>query len=469
MKPFASTNGEVQSRVKAILKVLSTPPTFTDLQRNTLSQTLHYLLILAVIFAGGYGVLTSFIATEPSGTILSVSMMLIAMFLFWQLQKKRIKLVSTVLVISAHIAILTTLFINGGIRDEAALVLIALLSIAGFLLGMHVVVPLGVITAVLLIIVFFAERLELIPETEHLAPVAADELVLALIAVFVTTIILYQITRLMIRNTAQIEAQSTFLSERNKELKETQTALIVAKEEAEEANRSRTVFFSRMSHDLRAPLSGIVGMATHLLNDGPQLSLDERQEFLQGIQRSGTHLLALINDLLDISRLEAHQLQLHLNPTALYVSLSEVIMMLRLSAEEKGIDLRLQVDENIPSFVMADEQRLHQILINLVGNSIKFTRCGEVALLVTAVAENIATATIRFEVMDTGRGIASENLRKIFDPFIQVEIEKSQVPGTGLGLAICRQLVQVMGGTIQVESVVGQGSRFWFTLQLEKA
>jgi signal transduction histidine kinase len=294
--------------------------------------------------------------------------------------------------------------------------------------------------------------------------------VLALIAVFVTTIILYQIAKLMNQNMDQIKAQAKFLSERNYQLKETQKALIVAKEQAEEANRSRTVFFSRMSHDLRTPLNGIVGTAAHLINDGAGLNFDEQQEFLVGIQRSGKHLLNVINDLLDIARLEAQQLQLHINPTSLLATCSEVVMMLRLTAESKGIDLRLQINEDVPEIVYGDEQRLQQILINLVGNGIKFTDSGEVALLVTTVAHenenDTAVATICFEVIDTGRGIAPHELEKIFDPFVQGAKDDLDTPGTGLGLAICRQLVDVMGGTLRVESTLGQGSRFWFALQL---
>lgn len=477
MKRPSSPRSQGRSERRAFLQALFTPPTFADPQKNVLAQTLHYLLMLAVVLSGGYGVLTWFIATEPSGSILSGSMMAISLALFWQLRQRRIRLVSSVLVASGYLAIMTSLFMNGGIRDEAALVLIALLSIAGFLLGMQVVIPLGIITAVVLIINFFAERLELIPEVEHLSPVAVDELMLALIAVFVTTIILYQITRLMNRNTDQIEAQAKFLSERNIQLKETQTALIIAKEQAEEASRSRTVFFSRMSHDLRTPLSGLLGMVNHLLSDGTRLEPDEQQEFLQGIQRSGAHLLNLINDLLDIARLEAQQLPLHIHPTSLFTALAEVAMMLRHTAESKGLALLLQIDENIPETVYADEQRLQQIFINLVGNGIKFTDSGQVSLIVTAVSQEsggegvdeTAVSTIQFEVIDTGRGIAPQELEKIFDPFVQGVQDHLDMPGTGLGLAICRQLVEVMGGKLQVESALGQGSRFWFTLKLAAA
>ena len=458
---------ENHSSLNRVAKTLLTPPAFSDPQQHVLAQTLHYLLIVAVVLAGAYAVLTWFIATEPSGTIISGSMMVISLFLFWQLHKKRIRMVSYVLVVSAYVAIMLTLFMNGGVRDEAGLVLIALLSIAGFLLGMEVVLPLGIITAVLLIIHFIAERLALIPEVEHLMPVAVDELVLALIAVFVTTIILYQIARLMNKSTEQIKAQAQFLREKNEQLEATQKALIFAKEEAEEANQSRSVFFSRMSPDLRTPVSNMLGMVTHLMQDTLQPA--EQQEFFKAIHHSGSHLLNLINDLLDISRLEAQQLQLHPGPTVLYATLSEIVSMLRVSASDKSIDLRLELDNRVPEIVQVDEQRLEQVLINLIGNGIKFTDRGEVVLRVTAVSQETAVATIRFEVTDTGRGIAPEELNRIFEPFVQAATPSGQTSGSGLGLAICRQLVEAMGGALQVKSSPGVGSRFWFVLKLPTA
>lgn len=463
--PVSRNNFSLKTLLKGVLKA----PTYTDPQEQFLAQTLHSLLIFTSLVSGSYAVLTWFISDEPSGTILSGSMAFVSAFLLQILRRGHIQFVSRLLIISGYVVIMTTLFMNGGLRDEAALVLMALLSIAGFLLGMQVVVPLGIVTAVMLIVLYVGEILEIIPETEHFLPVAADEFMMALISTFVTTVVLYQITRQMSRNTDQIAIQAKFLSEQNKQLEETQQALILAKEQAEEANRSRSDFFSRMSHDLRTPLSGILGMVHHLLNDGAQIPSASQEEFLQAIDRSGTHLLNLINNLLDIARLEAHQLKLHMAPTFLAGTLGEIIMMLRLSAEDKGIQLRLHLDDNVPEVVLADEQRLQQILINLVGNGIKFTQSGEVALLVTAVSVETAVSSIRFEIADTGCGIAPHKVEQIFDPFVQVTERPSQTPGTGLGLAICRQLVEKMGGTLQVESILGQGSRFWFILQLENA
>ncbi|WP_420645248.1 sensor histidine kinase [Candidatus Leptofilum sp.] len=410
--------------------------------------------------------MTWFIADEPSGTIISSSMAGISIVLFFITKKKRIQLVSRVLVVAGYTAIMASLLMNGGIRDEAVLVLIALLSLAGFLLGTRAVIPLGVLTAVLLIILFIAEKAERIPEEEHFVSVGVDELVMALIAVFVTTVILHQITKQIIRNNEEIKAQALYLSEKNAQLEVTKQELIVAKEEAEEANRSRSALFSRMSHDLRTPLSSILGLTTHLMYHDAQLSSAERQEFFQGIHNSGTHLLDLINDLLDISRLEAQQLQLHINPVPLSALVTNVISMLRLSAVEKGLDLQLHLGDGLPEIAYVDEQRLRQVLINLLGNGIKFTQEGKVTLTVTAWEVDTAVPTLCFEVTDSGCGIAENDLQRIFDPFVQVANDPLQAMGTGLGLAISRQLVEAMGGTLQVESQLGQGSRFWFSLQL---
>lgn len=443
------------------------PPQYADSQKNLLAQTLHYLLIFTVIVSGSYAILTSFIAEEPSGTILSGGMAVVCMFLFGLLHRGKVQLVSGLLIASGYMAIMATLFMNGGLRDEAALVLIALLSIAGFLLGSQIVIPLGVVTAVLLIILYFVEIWGVIPEEEHFELVAVDELAMALIGVFVTTTVLYQISRQMIRNNARIEAQAHFVNEKNQQLEATQQALITAKEQAEEANRSRSIFFSRISHDLRTPLSSILGLTTHLLNHEDGLVLEERQELLQAIDHSGTHLLNLINDLLDISRLEAKQLSLNSYPVVLAAVVSNVTSMLQVMAEDKGLQLHVRMDETVPEIIEADEQRLKQILINLVGNGIKFTESGEVVLQVTAVSN--PTSVICFEVNDTGCGIAPDDLDKIFDPFVQIGDKQQQTSGTGLGLAISKQLVEAMGGRLHVESREGEGSRFWFDLPLTES
>lgn len=465
MKPPVTSSKFLGSKPKSFLKTLLTPPVYEDRQMNVLAQTLHYLLLLAVVLAGGYATVTSTIADEPSGIIISGGMAFICAILFWILRNNKLKLVSWTLIVSAYIGIMVSLFLNGGIRDEAALVLIAVLPIAGFLLG-EVVIPMGVLTAVLFIFLFIAERVAIIPEEEHFFPVGIDELMMALISIFVTTFVLNQITRLMLRKTEEIEVQARFLSEKNLQLEKSQAELIAAKEVAEEANRSRSMLFSRLSHDFRAPLGGILGLASHLMSDGAQLTQDEREEFLQGIHRSGSHLLKLINDLLDISRLEAQQMSLNLEPTPLRVVLSEIVLLLHVSAEEKGVSLQVHIADDVPEVVCADEQRLQQILINLLGNGIKFTDSGEVLLVVSVVGRETAVPQIRFEIIDTGRGIDADDLDRIFDPFVQVGDVAARVEGTGLGLAISRHLVEVMGGALSVESELNQGSRFWFTLAL---
>lgn len=465
MKPPVTSSKFLSSKPKRFLKNLMTPPVYEDRQMNVLAQTLHYVLLLAVVLAGGYAIVTSRIADEPSGIIISGGMALICAILFGILRNNKIKLVSWSLIVSAYVGIMISLFLNGGIREEAALVLIAILPIAGFLLG-EVVIPIGVLTAVLFIFLFFAERLAWIAEEEHLIPVAADELMMALISIFVTTFVLYQITRLMLRKTEEIEAQALFVIEKNAQLEKAQAELIAAKEVAEEANRSRSVLFSRLSHDFRTPLSGILGLASHLMSDGGHLSQEERGEFLKGIHSSGSHLLKLINDLLDISRLEARQMSLSINPVPLHIVLYEVVIMLRVSAEEKGVNLRLEIADDVPEIVCADEQRLQQILINLLGNGIKFTDSGEVSLVVSLDGRETAVSQVRFEIIDTGCGIEADDLERIFDAFVQVGDGAARVEGTGLGLAISRHLIEVMGGTLNVESTLNQGSRFWFTLAL---
>ena len=251
--------------------------------------------------------------------------------------------------------------------------------------------------------------------------------------------------------------------------------LLGAKDAAESANRAKSEFLANMSHELRTPLNGILGYAQIL---GLKNNLSSfQQKGLQIIERSGRHLLELINDILDLSKIEAQKLDLVMSNFQLTPFLDELVSLVRIQAEQKDLTLNLEYDSGLPEAVCGDEKRLGQILLNLLGNAVKFTKQGSVTLKVAKVNEmnkapegdwNKRQSTIRFEVRDSGIGIPEEALKEIFSVFKQVGEHSRSTEGAGLGLAISRQLIRLMNSELFVESTVGEGSRFWFELTLEE-
>ena len=236
-----------------------------------------------------------------------------------------------------------------------------------------------------------------------------------------------------------------------------------AKEVAEAASRSKSTFLANMSHEIRTPLNGILGFTELLRNDAAANDC-EQQEFIDTIHASGNHLLNLINDILDISKVEAGQMifeRVDVSPSHI---VSDAASMLRVRAQEKGIALNIEYQGKVPQTIHTDPSRLRQVLMNLVGNSIKFTEQGEVRVLAKLV-EQTDKSMMSFEVRDSGIGIAANKIEKIFEPFTQADSSVTRrFGGTGLGLSMCKQLVEALGGTIGATSVEGEGSRFEFTI-----
>ena len=243
-----------------------------------------------------------------------------------------------------------------------------------------------------------------------------------------------------------------------------------AKEVADSANQAKSEFLANMSHELRTPLNGVLGYAQLLSKDS---SLNQQQQqSISTIHQCGSHLLTLINDILDLSKIEARKMELYISSLHFPSFLQGIAEICRIRAEQKGISLTYYAKSLLPEGILADEKRLRQVLINLLSNAIKFTDVGRVIFTVEVLKstkdindQNAITHTVRFQIEDTGVGMNSEEIEKIFLPFEQVGFIKKQAEGTGLGLTISKNIIEIMGSTINVKSQEGVGSIFWVDLE----
>lgn len=236
--------------------------------------------------------------------------------------------------------------------------------------------------------------------------------------------------------------------------------LEIAKKQAESANQAKSAFLANMSHELRTPLNSILGF-TQIMQLSPELDEEHKQD-LQFIYKGGRHLLNLINDILDIATVEAGRLELFPEQVEVESFFYELVEMFRRSAEDKGIAFDYQTETSLPYSIHIDPQRLRQVVINILGNAVKFTKQGQVGLNVT-----FHDSKLHIRVTDTGPGIAPEQYEEIFVPFSQVGDKEHKIQGTGLGLAITRKIIKLMGGRIELDSQLGQGSSFHLLIPVE--
>lgn len=290
--------------------------------------------------------------------------------------------------------------------------------------------------------------------------------------------------RITIYRADELATLATSFNSMTDRLRETFLTLQRTKEAAEVANKAKSEFLANMSHELRTPLNGILGYAQIMQRS--ELSPQDRKA-VQLIYQCGSHLLTLINDVLDLAKIEARKLELYSSPAHFPSFLETVVSICRIRAEQKQIAFDYQSDLQLPKEVLIDEKRLRQVLINLLGNAIKFTDEGRVTLRVEMLQdedirvqrsegdereashqeqETVSMAKVRFQIEDTGVGMSPKQLESIFLPFEQVGDAKKQSEGTGLGLAISLRIITLMGSRIQVRSELGKGSTFWFDVEL---
>jgi signal transduction histidine kinase len=262
-------------------------------------------------------------------------------------------------------------------------------------------------------------------------------------------------------------AQANSLDERNQELSKLNEELKIARDKAIELSKLKSQFVANVSHEIRTPLSGILGMAEVLLTDQATAAADRRQS-AECIYSSAQQLFRVLSDILDFSKLEAGHIVCQNNSFSIHELLETVYVSIKPLTQKKGLVVEVVCDHAIPELIDGDELKIRQCLLNLAHNSVKFTSSGAIHILATCEAKKSNTIDVRFAVQDTGIGVDAAAHGKLFDPFVQADgTTTRKFGGTGLGLSITKRYVELMGGSIGVESKAGQGSTFWFTIPVK--
>ncbi len=276
-----------------------------------------------------------------------------------------------------------------------------------------------------------------------------------------------QLQEALIKRNDNLEEVNNRLVNEIEERKRIEADLVAVQKSLEEANNAKTKFLANMSHEIRTPMNGIMGMIQLMLAEDID---DKQKEYMELALNSARSLLNIINDMLDISRIELGAMQLDNHSFSLSTVIRNIFSLFRVGVENKKINLVYEQAPDIPDMLQGDSNRLNQVLMNLVGNAVKFTDSGAVRLHISVVEKKEDKILLRFSVSDTGIGIADQDLDKLFKSFSQVDsFNRRKYGGTGLGLAISQNIVELMGGKIRVESRPGQGSTFefaaWFSYQ----
>ena len=431
------------------------------------ARVLHSLLLSLFLWLGlGTAILRSFSSRPDLPSVLIIETALAGALVV--LRRGLLRPAAWIYLAGMWIFTLNVMTYNRGIRGEGMMFLVALPISAAWLLGLGGALwTTAVCMASAVVFAILEMRGGRLPQLPP-GHMPFGVLVLLLMAVLIGVIPLAHVLRTLrqaVLESRRAQEELTEYKTHLEHLVETRTTeLLEARDVAVAANRAKSIFLANMSHELRTPLNAILGFSSLLRNTN--LSDHQRRD-LDIINRSGEHLLTLINDVLDVAKVEAGRTVITTAPCDVEALVFEVTEMMRVRAEEKQLTLLVEQTPSVPPYVKADIAKLRQVLINLLANAVKYTEEGSITLRLDAVCEASGeSATVRFEVEDTGIGIAAEDQRRIFDAFEQVANAEAQ-KGTGLGLAITKQFVDLMGGKIELESAPGKGSRFRVEIPLE--
>ena len=386
----------------------------------------------------------------------------LAAFLTW---RKKYLLAANVLLWTLWLATTYSIWMNGGLRAPNLFAYPILIVGAGWLIGQRTTFRVTAMSVAAVLTMALLQALDITRPVRQ--PNTHSQFVLAVIVVLSAAIITLLAWRSFQRRTIEAERRSAKLRLEQARLEEEIAArtreINDAKDAAEAGSRDRTAFLANMSHEIRTPMNAIIGLAHLLQQEQPR---PDQAGQLASLSGAANHLLSIIDNVLDLSKIESHELMLESERINLRALGERVIAIVADQAKAKGVALRLEVPRDLPR-LRGDATRLAQALLNYMSNAIKFTSQGSVTLSMRVAGQTAGQALVRFEVRDTGIGIAPEVLARLFRPFQQAEEDTTRLyGGTGLGLTITRHLARLMGGDAGAESVSGKGSTFWFTAGL---
>ena len=386
----------------------------------------------------------------------------LAAFLTW---RKRYLLAANVLLWTLWLATTYSIWMNGGLRAPNLFAYPILIVGAGWLIGQRTTFRVTAMSVAAVLTMALLQALDITRPVRQ--PNTHSQFVLAVIVVLSAAIITLLAWRSFQRRTVEAERRNAKLRLEQARLEEEIAArtreINDAKDAAEAGSRDRTAFLANMSHEIRTPMNAIIGLAHLLQQEQPR---PDQAGQLASLSGAANHLLSIIDNVLDLSKIESHELMLESERINLRALGERVIAIVADQAKAKGVALRLEVPRDLPR-LRGDATRLAQALLNYMSNAIKFTSQGSVTLSMRVAGQTAGQALVRFEVRDTGIGIAPEVLARLFRPFQQAEEDTTRLyGGTGLGLTITRHLARLMGGDAGAESVSGKGSTFWFTAGL---